>query len=393
MKAKGILFVGIILLLAACSQSVAPPEMEGLDFDDDERLDTQAIVTYYVSTSGSDGNNGLSATSPFRTIGKAVQVAQPGTMILVRRGTYREQVTLSRSGRSGAPITLRSHPGERAIIDGAGINRDAVRITGSHIVFRNFTVQNSGLRGVLISGSSHVTLRSITSRNNGHVGIMFYNSRDSRLLKCRSYGNYDRATRGNHADGVQALSSQRITISKCSAYNNSDDGFDAWGSTDVVIENSVAYRNGYDQGDGNGFKFSQLSNGRTTVRHSIAYENKVRGFDGNSGSGHVVLNNTSYRNGWGGFVDFYGSGYTVRNNLSFGEQATNFRTGQSHNSWQLGVSNPHFTSTNSSAANFLGLTSSSPAIEKGINVNLPYNGRAPDLGALEHSMRISDLLK
>jgi Right handed beta helix region/Protein of unknown function (DUF1565) len=72
--------------------------------------------TYTVATNGSDTNPGT-ATAPFRTIGKAVSVVQPGQEIQVQPGTYYESIDTPRSGASGAFIHLTGQPG--AILDGS----------------------------------------------------------------------------------------------------------------------------------------------------------------------------------------------------------------------------------------------------------------------------------
>ncbi|MHC4687709.1 MAG: DUF1565 domain-containing protein, partial [Planctomycetota bacterium] len=56
---------------------------------------------YHVSVNGSDKNDG-SASKPYKTISAAAQVAQPGDVITVHKGTYRERVTPPRGGESDA---------------------------------------------------------------------------------------------------------------------------------------------------------------------------------------------------------------------------------------------------------------------------------------------------
>jgi hypothetical protein len=70
----------------------------------------------YVDGRGSDGNPGTRAR-PWRTLAHAFTRLQPGDTLLLRGGTYLERPTLSRSGTAGAPITVRSYPGETAVID------------------------------------------------------------------------------------------------------------------------------------------------------------------------------------------------------------------------------------------------------------------------------------
>jgi alpha-N-arabinofuranosidase len=65
---------------------------------------------YFVLKDGDDKNDG-SAAAPFRTIAAAAHVAQPGDVITVRQGVYRERINPPRGGLSdknkiGSPIRL-----------------------------------------------------------------------------------------------------------------------------------------------------------------------------------------------------------------------------------------------------------------------------------------------
>lgn len=76
-----------------------------------------AGTDYYVATTGSDAADGAIGT-PFATIQKGLDTAVAGDTIHVRGGTYRESLTLKRSGSSGTPITLKEYTGETVILDG-----------------------------------------------------------------------------------------------------------------------------------------------------------------------------------------------------------------------------------------------------------------------------------
>src|SRR5205814_306177 len=65
-------------------------------------------ANYFVATNGSDLNPGTSIAQPFLTIQKAANVASPGDTVNIRGGTYRETVTLTRSGLTNAPIVFQS---------------------------------------------------------------------------------------------------------------------------------------------------------------------------------------------------------------------------------------------------------------------------------------------
>jgi len=97
--------IGALLLLALMTQAVAAGE-------------------FHVSVKGSDKNDG-SASKPYRTISAAAQVAQPGDVITVHEGTYRERVTPLRGGESDAKrIVYQAAPGEKAVIKGSEVVRD-----------------------------------------------------------------------------------------------------------------------------------------------------------------------------------------------------------------------------------------------------------------------------
>ncbi len=72
-----------------------------------------AATTIYVAPTGSDSNAGTEA-APYRTIKRAVQVAQSGDTIILRGGVYRESVQIY-----GKALRIESAPGERAVMEGA----------------------------------------------------------------------------------------------------------------------------------------------------------------------------------------------------------------------------------------------------------------------------------
>jgi hypothetical protein len=54
---------------------------------------------------------------PWKTLAHAIERLKPGDTLYLRGGTYHEAVTLSRSGTPQKPITIRSYPGELAVLD------------------------------------------------------------------------------------------------------------------------------------------------------------------------------------------------------------------------------------------------------------------------------------
>jgi hypothetical protein len=78
---------------------------------------------FHVTVQGDDAQDG-SRRRPFRSLSAAARVAQPGDVITVHAGTYRECVTPPRGGLSDARrITYRAAAGERVFLKGSEIVR------------------------------------------------------------------------------------------------------------------------------------------------------------------------------------------------------------------------------------------------------------------------------
>jgi hypothetical protein len=81
-------------------------------------LTAAEYVVDQKSAAAGDENPGT-AEKPFKTIGKGVATAQAGDTVVVKAGTYREQVVFKTSGAEGKPITLKAGAGERVQVSGA----------------------------------------------------------------------------------------------------------------------------------------------------------------------------------------------------------------------------------------------------------------------------------
>jgi alpha-N-arabinofuranosidase len=83
----------------------------------------------HVAVTGKDSDAG-SASAPFRTIQRASDLAQPGDVITVHEGTYRERINPPRGGESDAKrITYQAATGKKVAIKGSEIVTGWVRVT------------------------------------------------------------------------------------------------------------------------------------------------------------------------------------------------------------------------------------------------------------------------
>lgn len=118
--------------------------------------------TLYVSPNGSDANPGTAA-EPLRTPQKALDRVRPGGAVVLRGGTYALSRTLRtrRSGTAGAPITVRSAEGERALLRGWSlsdgrlfqVDHDRYVLRGLELAHAEKLLWLDGAEHVLITGS------------------------------------------------------------------------------------------------------------------------------------------------------------------------------------------------------------------------------------------------
>ena len=71
-----------------------------------------SAAVFHVSPSGNNKNPGTAA-APFATIAFAASKAQPGDTVKIGPGLYREQVTFTRSGKKGKPVTFAGTRGKK----------------------------------------------------------------------------------------------------------------------------------------------------------------------------------------------------------------------------------------------------------------------------------------
>jgi hypothetical protein len=218
---------------------------------------------------------------------------------------------------------------------------------------------------------------------------------------------------------------------------NSDDGYDCISAFEsTTFENCWAFYNGYSagfisRGDGNGFKaggygaraFNALppTIPRNTIRFCLAVMNKANGFYSNHHlEGSNWYNNTAYGNGINfnmlnrkakteadHLTDGPGYNHVLRNNISFaprsaGGDIANYdgvRCTIDHNSFlnsEMLVTANDFLSLDTTQLtaprkpdgslpeiDFMRLKPASKLVDKGVNVGLPFYGKAPDPGCFE----------
>jgi len=138
---------------------------------------------YYVSPNGSDTNAGT-ISQPWKTLGKASEIATAGQTIFVRGGTYHERLDIQNSGEPDKYIIFMAYPGETVIIDGTGVaipqleglinvnHQQFIRISGFQVINAGEGVANGKWNmGISVQKADHIIIDKNDVNHTYSLGI------------------------------------------------------------------------------------------------------------------------------------------------------------------------------------------------------------------------------
>jgi hypothetical protein len=152
----------VVVLAASAGLSLVAPSVARADSG------TTVYADKTASTCSDSSPLSGSSAAPFCSIGAAAAIAQPGQTVQVGPGDYEEDVTVTRSGSPGAPITFVGAPAHGGysgtFLEGA---THAFDLAGVHdVVVRNMQLR-AGQEAVLVDNSSDVVIDSVYSNSSG----------------------------------------------------------------------------------------------------------------------------------------------------------------------------------------------------------------------------------
>lgn len=318
-----------------------------------------AQSTLHVATTGDDTSSGT-ASSPFASIEKAIEVVEPGGTIYIHEGTYyptQRIMVPEKATDEKHRIRLMAYGSDEVIIDGSRMTPGSVNeFKASRCMYfpywacywhvKGIIFQNAKDNGVKLEGSYNI-FENCTFRDNNDTGLqigMFKDwsieemksfpikgtpefnpgytyCRGNKVINCDSYNNYDALTYNGTDDGGDAdgfacklFPGPGTEFYGCRAWNNSDDNWDLYMVYHpVVIDNCWAWNAAVDtngvttKGNGNGFKLGgggsaggsafDQSTGAHVVRNCVSFSNTVKGFDQNNAyEGMYLFNNVAWDN-------------------------------------------------------------------------------------------------
>ena len=186
----------------------------------------QGSETLFVNpTTGNDLSGNGSERTPFKTITKALQVAQPNNVIVLSSGTY--------SSASGETFPLILKPGISIQGDPYTKGRNIAIQGGGSFLSPTFARQD-----ITILGANQSRLTGVTITNPHPRGYGLW-------LESSSPTVVENTFTGNTHDGISMTGSSAPTIRNNYFYQNGANGITIYGSSQPQVQENVFEKTGY----------------------------------------------------------------------------------------------------------------------------------------------------
>ena len=282
------------------------------------------MTTYYVTTSGSDSNNGLSEANAFATPGYAAgQASSQGDKIYIKEGTY--NLTTASSNVSGGILYIargvqiegyKTTIGDRAakpVISTNGVtvsspvvdfDYPAYNSLGNYVISLEVDGQNTASVGFENDANYTALLFDCVARNCGYgfkgsfqSGVTY----NCEAHDCTTSGFYQGNSVYCWADSCQVgFSSTTKNLDSCIASNSTSHGYDVGNSYIMTWKKCIAVNNGGDGFRGSydiGYSSEMIAVGNAGYGYHLGGANGTLIMfdcaDYNNTSGRTINTNTS----------------------------------------------------------------------------------------------------
>jgi len=235
-------------------------------------------TNYYVSNSGSDSNDGLTAVNAFETLQHAADTAAAGDTIFVENGTYTGFDLRNKNGTNANPIVFKANGAnvivnqkgplrndiinienaDYIIIDGfitnnAPGNGNGIRVvTSDNCIVRNNSCDNNAERGIFTAFTDDILIENNVCTNSiDEHGIYVSNSSDRPIIRyneCYGNNNIGIHMNGDLSSGGDGIISDAQVYGNIIHDNNGAAGINMDGLQNPVVYNNLIYNNHSSQG-------------------------------------------------------------------------------------------------------------------------------------------------
>lgn len=261
-------------------------------------------ATYYVATTGNNGNPGTKA-QPWATLAYAANTITNGNTVIVRGGTYQSGCTIRKSD-----VTFQNYPGETPIVDGDGVRPGGewgtlimIQANGAdlanNVTLDGFEIRESSGYGLQVNGTNggtdNVIIKNCRMIENYRMGIVIIHNADNALIEdCEIHNNANClvggmsgtlpiCTGGTRPSQISTKHCDSPTFRRCKVYDSYHEGFniDAF-TTNATVEYCEIYGNPQ-------LQLYLVNSTNNTVRYNLIY-----GTDNGKGSGIWICNEAQW---------------------------------------------------------------------------------------------------
>jgi Ca2+-binding RTX toxin-like protein len=193
-------------------------------------LSSNATNVYYVSTSGSNSATGGTLAKPWASLDYALSQAPSGSTILLREGTYKGGVTISKAG-----ITLASYPGEAAKIVAPTMDASIGWSVRIDIDAHNVTLQNLD-----ISGGYYYAVKSESNWGLGAEYMPYHGPQNLKIVGSKIHDSGQDALKLTPGtDNARVLNSEIYNSGRRDASNA--EGIDAVNVKNLLVQDNYIH--------------------------------------------------------------------------------------------------------------------------------------------------------
>jgi len=280
-----------------------------------------SATDYYISSSGNDLNNGLSSSTPWKTITKvnaAFSILKPGDRILFNRGdTFYGTITITKSGIAGNPITIGAY--------GTGANPV---ITGFTTI-SGWTNEGNGIYSKVMTSEAQTNMVTVDGVNTGMGRYP-----KSTYLTYESFSTNVSITDNGLGDATNWTGAEAVirkndwTLDRCTitkhigdvlTYTSLGTNLNATANYGYFIQNDLRCVTSYGEwyhnaSTGKFYMFFGLVDPSTKVVKVATLDNLIYN---NTGLDYITINNVSLTGSIGNSIEFsWGSDYCNVQNCS-----------------------------------------------------------------------------